>query len=183
MGARRPVSTGSAHDPLETRFRLRGAEAADEFARWRELPPRLHPVEPAPLPSDVARLLHRLRLRYFREAGPAVLARARDEGWDYADVLKVSWPRRPRGGTGPPASCTASRLACRRARHLTPGIRRPRRSLVTPSGRCGRSTGSDGPRTSSWSDLLGPASRTSPRRSPMPPSIVTCGSAGSASKA
>ena len=37
----------------------------------------------------MARLLHRLRLRYFREAGPAILARAWDEGWDYADVLKV----------------------------------------------------------------------------------------------
>jgi DNA replication protein DnaC len=38
---------------------------------------------------DVARLLHRLRLRYFREAAPAVLVRAADEGWDYAQVLKV----------------------------------------------------------------------------------------------
>ncbi len=83
------MSTGSAHDAYETRSRLRGADAADEFARWRELPPRLHPVEPAPLPPDVWRLLHRLRLRYIREAGPAVLARARDEGWDFTDVLKV----------------------------------------------------------------------------------------------
>lgn len=83
------MSTGSAHDPYETRGRLRGAEASDEFARWRELPPRLHPIEPAPLPPDVWRLLHRLRLRYIREAGPAVLARARDEGWDFTDVLKV----------------------------------------------------------------------------------------------
>ena len=73
------MGTGSAHDPYETRGRLQGAEASDEFARWRDLPPRLHPVEPAPLPLDVARLLHRLRLRYFREAGPAVLARAREE--------------------------------------------------------------------------------------------------------
>jgi DNA replication protein DnaC len=84
------VSTGGApHDAYETRSRLSGAAASDEFARWRELPPRLHPVEPAPLPPDVWRLLHRLRLRYFREAGPAVLARARDEGWDFTDVLKV----------------------------------------------------------------------------------------------
>ncbi|GAC1664202.1 MAG: IS21-like element ISBj11 family helper ATPase IstB [Candidatus Limnocylindrales bacterium] len=84
------MSTGGpAHDPYETRDRLLGAEASDEFARWRDLPPRLHPVEPAPLPLDVARLLHRLRLRYIRQAGPAVLARAREEGWDYAQVLKV----------------------------------------------------------------------------------------------
>ena len=83
------MSTGSAHDAYETRSRLSGAAASDEFARWRELPPRLHPVEPAPLPPDVWRLLHRLRLRYIREAGPAVLARARDEGWDFTEVLKV----------------------------------------------------------------------------------------------
>ena len=83
------MSTGPAHDPYETRGRLQGAAASDEFARWRELPPRLHPIEPAPLPPDVWRLLHRLRLRYIREAGPAVLARARDEGWDFTDVLKV----------------------------------------------------------------------------------------------
>ena len=83
------MSTGSAHDVYETRSRLSGAAASDEFARWRELPPRPHPVEPTPLPPDVWRLLHRLRLRYIREAGPAVLARAHDEGWDFTDVLKV----------------------------------------------------------------------------------------------
>ena len=83
------MSPGSAHDPIETRGRLRGAEVSDEFACWRDLPPRLHPVEPAPLPPDVLRLLHRLRLRYIREAGPAVLARAQLEGWDHGQVLKV----------------------------------------------------------------------------------------------
>ena len=80
---------GPAHDPYETRGRLQGAEASDEFARWRELPPRLHPVEPQPLPLDLARLLHRLRLRYVRQTGPAILARAREEGWDHAHLLKV----------------------------------------------------------------------------------------------
>jgi len=80
---------GPAHDPIETRGRLQGAASSDEFARWRDLPPLLHPIEPAPFPPDVLRLLHRLRLRYMREAGPAILARARDEGWDFAAVLKV----------------------------------------------------------------------------------------------
>jgi DNA replication protein DnaC len=63
--------TGPVHDAIETRGRLSFAQTADEFASWRDLPPRLFPVEPAPLPTDVARLLHRLRLRYFREAAPA----------------------------------------------------------------------------------------------------------------
>jgi len=69
--------------------RLRGAESADEFAGWRDLPPRLHASEPPAWPLDLARLLHRLRLPHVREAGPAILARAQDEGWDYAQVLKV----------------------------------------------------------------------------------------------
>jgi hypothetical protein len=72
-----------------TRDRLRGAEASDEFDRWRQLPPRLHPLEPAPVNPDLWRLMHRLRLRYAREAAPALLARARNEGWDFADLLKV----------------------------------------------------------------------------------------------
>ena len=38
--------TGPAHDPMETRGRLSFAESADEFARWRDLPPRLALVEP-----------------------------------------------------------------------------------------------------------------------------------------
>jgi DNA replication protein DnaC len=83
------MSTGPAHDPYETRGRLQGAAASDEFARWRDLPPRLHPVEPPPLSSDLIRILFRLRLRYSRQAGPAILARARAEGWDYVELLKV----------------------------------------------------------------------------------------------
>lgn len=83
------MASGPAHDPYETRGRLQGAAVSDEFARWRDLPPRLHPVEPPPLSSDLIRLLFRLRLRYIRQAGPAVLARARDEGWDYVELLKV----------------------------------------------------------------------------------------------
>ncbi len=82
------MTGGPSHDAYETRSRLQGAEAADEFAQWRELPPRLQPAAPQPLPPDVARLLHRLRLRYVRLAGPAVLARARDEGWDHARVRR-----------------------------------------------------------------------------------------------
>jgi hypothetical protein len=35
------VTGGPSHDAYETRSRLQGAEDADEFAQWRELPPRL----------------------------------------------------------------------------------------------------------------------------------------------
>lgn len=80
---------GAAHDVYETRGRLSSADAADEFERWRQLPPRLHQLEPAPVHPDLWRLLHRLRLRYARELAPTLLARARDEGWGHADFLKV----------------------------------------------------------------------------------------------
>lgn len=84
--------TGPAHDPIETRWRMSGAEAAAEMATWRELPPKtrlLVPDELPALPMDLARLLHRLRLRYVRLAGPALLARAAAEGWDHVRLLKA----------------------------------------------------------------------------------------------
>ena len=79
----------NAHDPIESTRRIRGAALTAEYDRWRDLPPKLHPVEPLPLPPDLARLLHRLRLRYARLAGPAVLARGADEAWDHTQLLRV----------------------------------------------------------------------------------------------
>lgn len=79
----------NAHDPIESTRRIRGAALTAEYDRWRDPPPKLHPVEPLPLPPDLARLLHRLRLRYARLAGPAVLARAADEAWDHTQLLRV----------------------------------------------------------------------------------------------
>ena len=85
--------TGPSHDPIETRWRMSGAEAAAEMAAWRELPPPKTRLvvhdEPPPLPMDLARLLHRLRLRYVRLAGPVLLARAVAEGWDHVRLLKA----------------------------------------------------------------------------------------------
>jgi len=84
---------GSAHDAIETRGRMSGAEASAEMASWRELlPPKtrlLVPDELPPLPPDLFRLFHRLRLRYARLAGPELLARARVEGWDHVRLLKA----------------------------------------------------------------------------------------------
>lgn len=85
--------TGPAHDPIETRWRMSGAEAGDEFSAWRELQaPKTRLLvhdEPPPLPLDLARLLHRLRLRYMRLAGPTLLERARSEDWDHARLLRA----------------------------------------------------------------------------------------------
>src|ERR1700751_4051971 len=42
-----------------------------------------------PLPEELERLLHRLRLPYVRRAAPEVIATATSQRWEYAEVLRV----------------------------------------------------------------------------------------------
>ena len=42
-----------------------------------------------PLPDELERLLHRLRLPYVRRAAPDVIATANSQRWEHAEVLKV----------------------------------------------------------------------------------------------
>src|SRR4030081_3507814 len=44
---------------------------------------------PPPLPADLEALLRHMHLPYMRRAGPEVLATARAQRWDPAEVLKV----------------------------------------------------------------------------------------------
>lgn len=44
---------------------------------------------PPPLPAELERLLHRLRLPYVRRAAPEVIATATSQRWEHAEVLKV----------------------------------------------------------------------------------------------
>ena len=44
---------------------------------------------PPPLPAELERLLHRLRLPYVRRAAPDVIATATAQRWEHAEVLKV----------------------------------------------------------------------------------------------
>jgi DNA replication protein DnaC len=44
---------------------------------------------PAPLPSELDRLLHRLRLPDIRSAAPEVIATAASQRWEPAEVLRV----------------------------------------------------------------------------------------------
>jgi len=44
---------------------------------------------PPPLPAEVDRLLRRLRMPYIRHAAPEVLATARSQRWEPAEVLRV----------------------------------------------------------------------------------------------
>ena len=51
---------------------------------------------PPPLPEDLEALLRRLRLPYIRRAAPEVLATARAQRWEPAEVLRGD--RQPSGG-------------------------------------------------------------------------------------
>jgi DNA replication protein DnaC len=47
------------------------------------------PPAPPPLPDELERLLHRLRLPYVRRTAPEVIATATAQRWDHAEVLRV----------------------------------------------------------------------------------------------
>jgi DNA replication protein DnaC len=47
------------------------------------------PPEPPPLPEELTALLKRMRLPYLRRTAPEVLATARAQRWDPAEVLRV----------------------------------------------------------------------------------------------
>ncbi len=49
----------------------------------------MKPPEPPPVPDELVGLLRRMRLPYMRQAAPEVLATARAQRWDPAEVLRV----------------------------------------------------------------------------------------------
>ncbi len=49
----------------------------------------MNPPVPPALPAELTAVLHRLRLPYIRRAAPEVLATARAQRWDPAEVLRV----------------------------------------------------------------------------------------------
>jgi len=49
----------------------------------------MRPPEPPPLPDELLTVLRRMRLPYMRSAAPEVLATARTQRWDPAEVLRV----------------------------------------------------------------------------------------------
>jgi DNA replication protein DnaC len=49
----------------------------------------MNPPVPPPLPAELTAVLARLRLPYIRRAAPEVLATARSQRWDPAEILRV----------------------------------------------------------------------------------------------
>ena len=71
-------------------------------------------------------LARRLRLPYLRKAAPEVLATARAQRWDPAEVVRVLLDRGSRRARHRPRSgCAAARPGCRPARPSTSGTRPP----------------------------------------------------------
>ncbi len=68
----------------------------------------MRPPEPPPLPDELEGLLRRMRLPYIRRAAPEVLATARAQRWEPAEVLRVLLTEEVAGRD---RSSTASRLA------------------------------------------------------------------------
>jgi hypothetical protein len=60
-----------------------------------------------PVPDELDRVLRRMRLPYLRKAAPDVLATARAQRWDPAEVLRVLLAEEVTGATPPPAGCVA----------------------------------------------------------------------------
>ena len=120
---------------------------------------------PPPLPDELERLARRLRLPYLRKAAPEVLATARAQRWDPAEVVRVllieeaagrdkATIRMRRRASGLPAGKTFD--VWDEAASAVPAA--TQHSLRTWNG-------SDEPRTCVCADPAAPANRTSSKRS------------------
>ena len=88
---RRVSRSGSRSDACQARelaFELLElAEQADQIENGPAM--TVKTPAPPPLPGELERLLHRLRLPYVRRAAPDVIATATAQRWEHAEVLKV----------------------------------------------------------------------------------------------
>ena len=80
----------------------------------RDRPRAATPAWASDLPDELLAVLKRMRLPYLRSAAPQVLATARVQRWDPADVLRVLITKEIRGRDG-------TRRMRRKAAGLPPG--------------------------------------------------------------
>ena len=137
---------------------------------------------PPPLDAGLEQLLRRMRLPHMRRAAPEVLATAKAQRWDPAEVVRALLAEEVTGRD-------RSALATRRARAAFPTGKtfgawdddlssdpRPH-----PGTRCARWNGSAGTRTSSSAAPRAPARRSCSKPSARPPSKQESTSPGSPS--
>ena len=133
----------------------------------------------APLPADLEQLLRRLRMPHTRAAAPDVLATARSQRWEPAEVLRAVF-------TAEVAGRDCSALATRRARAAFPTGKtfhawKPETSSIPapPNKPCAPWNGCTAKKTSSCADHPAPGKRSSSKRSASSPSNKAATSPGS----
>ena len=123
------------------------------------------PTSSAPaLPEELLAVLKRMRLPYLRDAAPEVLATARAQRWDPAEVLRVLITEEIRGRDDATRRMRRKPPAFRRGRPSSPGASTTPRShpALKPGSRPWN--GSAEPRTWPSPDPAGPARPTSLKR-------------------
>ena len=85
---------------------------------------------PPPLTDELDALLRRLRMPYIRKAAPELLATAKSQRWDPAELLRVLLAEEAEAATARRSRSDDAPPGCRPARRSTPGIR----SLPDPEG-------------------------------------------------
>ena len=182
----RPASAGARTATCSCAARARRQLPALRRASARRRPARsagTAPVSgpaPPPVPAELETLMRRMRLPYLRKAAPDVLATARAQRWDPAEVLRVLLAEEVTGRDAATRRTrrTAAGFGREDLHHLAAGrllYPRPPRTPWPPWN------GSAGPRTWPSPGRPGQASHISSRPSRTPPSTRTCGSPGSPS--
>jgi len=89
---------------------------------------------PPPIPDDLDAVLRRMRFPYLRKAAPEVLATARAQRGDPAEVIRILLEEESAAVTRPGGGSGARPPGCPPGRPSTPGAR------PTPPSRCPPST-------------------------------------------
>ena len=103
--------------------------------------------EPPPLPEDLEALLRHLRLPHIRRAAPDVLATAKAQRWEPAEVLKALLSEELAGRSAPHLRHDERQRASRAGRPSRPGTTRLLPSRHQPRKRFGHSSGCGAGRT------------------------------------
>jgi DNA replication protein DnaC len=104
------------------------------------------PAAPA-LPEELTAVLRRMRLPYVRAAAPEVLATARAQRWDPAEVLRVLLVEEITGRDAATQRMRRKAAGFPTGKTSTAGARRTPPSRRRPSRRCAPWSGWAGPRT------------------------------------
>ena len=139
------------------------------------------PVAP-PLPADLEALLRRMRLPYMRTAAPDILATARAQRWDPAEIVKALLVEEVTGRERSALTTRRTAAGFPPGKPSTPGSRPPHRSRPPPNKHCGPWNGSAGGRTSSSAAPPAPGRRSSSKHWANTLSNKDCASPGSPSK-